>query len=117
MGLASVTARLLQREALLALLVLALAFLNFGHASAAFAAGGRIVVTATSLCGDAGAAPAGDHFACHACRPNTTALPPQPCVFEPAERIVASVGYGSTGFLMPILAIVLGGNPRAPPAA
>ena len=42
----------MRRDALLALLVLALSFLSFGHQSAVFAAGGRVVVTAHSICGD-----------------------------------------------------------------
>ena len=40
--------RRLARETLLALLVVALTFLNFGHSSAVFAAGGRVVVTRTT---------------------------------------------------------------------
>ncbi len=52
------------REALLALVVLALAFLNFGHASAVFAANGRIVITAHSVCGDPGSLPRGGRSLC-----------------------------------------------------
>ena len=117
MGWAGITDRRLWREALLALIVLALAFLNFGHSSAVFAAGGRVVVTATSICGDPGSSPsAGDHFACHGCRADAAALPPEPCAVEPVVFSTAIVAYA--GAIPLALAVVArhGGNPRAPPS-
>ena len=81
------------RDALLALLVIALTFLNFGHTSAVFAAGGRVVVTGHSICGEQPATHDGEHFACHACRPATVALPPPPLGVEPVCFAVAPVRY------------------------
>lgn len=105
------------RDALLALLVLALTFLNFGHTSAVFAAGGRVVVTATSICGDPMPAGAGDHFACHACRQDVASLPPPPALAEPVVFAVAPVAYVPAlpvTFAAPLLRTA---DPRGPPAA
>ena len=85
--------RWMARDALLALIVIALTFLNFGHTSAVFAAGGRVVVTGHSICGEQPAQHDGDHFACHACRPDTAALPPPPLGVEPVCFAVAPVRY------------------------
>lgn len=81
------------REALLALLVIALTFLNFGHSSAVFAAGGRVVVTGHSICGEQSAPRDGEHFACHACRPDAIALPPPPLSVEPVCFAISPVRY------------------------
>ena len=75
------------------LLVLALTFLNFGHTSAVFAAGGRVVVTGHSICGEQPAQRDGDHFACHACRPDNVALPPPPLGVAPVCFAMSSVRY------------------------
>lgn len=105
------------REALLALVVLALAFLSFGHTSAVFAAGGRVVVTAHSVCGDPGAIPAaGDHFACHGCKPDLALLPPRPAAAARLAFATASVIYPTpVEAAAPTLLRRLG-QPRAPPA-
>lgn len=104
------------REALLALVVLAVAFLNFGHQSAVLAAGGRIVVTATSICGDLGALPAaGDHFACHACRPAPSALPPTPQTIEPVVFAMVPVTYAEPAAATRASTARFAGNPRGPP--
>ena len=104
------------REALLALVVLALAFLNFGHESAVLAAGGRIVVTAHSICGDAGALPAaGDHFACHGCRPDAAMLPPEPCAADPVRFAPATVTYVAPPAAGDPRLEARPGNPRGPP--
>ena len=87
------TKRWMARDALLALLVLALTFLNFGHTSAVFAAGGRVVVTGHSICGEQPAQRDGDHFACHACRPDNVALPPPPLGVAPVCFAMSSVRY------------------------
>ena len=104
------------RDALLALVVLSLTFLNFGHTSAVFAAGGRVVVTATSICGDPLSAPAGDHFACHACRHDLPALPPAPTGVEPVCFAVAPVAYAEAVRPTLVMALPDIGNARAPPS-
>ena len=105
------------RETLLALVVLALAFLNFGHQSAVLAAGGRVVVTDHSICGDAGTLPAaGDHFACHACRPDAAMLPPEPCTVDPVLFALAPVTYAAPLFAWHRLLNARPGNPRGPPS-
>jgi hypothetical protein len=104
------------REALLALLVVALTFLNFGHTSAVFAAGGRVVVTGTSVCGDQSPTGAGDHFACHACRSDAAVLPPPPCEAAPIRFTVTPVAYAAQLPPAEIAPVRLAGNPRAPPA-
>ena len=109
---------LFARETLLALLVLALAFLNFGQTTAVFAAGGRVVVTGTSICGDHDPTAAGDHFICHACRSgDAAALPPPPATIAPVCFAVMPVVYAPA---LPALSdplLVRTGNPRAPPIA
>jgi len=104
------------REALLALLVVALTFLNFGHTSAVFAAGGRVVVTGTSVCGDQSPTGLGDHFACHACRSAVAVLPPPPCVAAPVRFAALPVAYAEQLPPAEIAPVLLAGNPRAPPA-
>jgi hypothetical protein len=105
------------RETLLALLVVALTFLNFGHTSAVFAAGGRVVVTGHSICGDQQTPSGGDHFACHACRPAAAALPPAPAGIVPIDFAAETVAYAAPLIAAPLPAFRLAANPRAPPAA
>ena len=82
------------RDALLALLVLGLTFLNFGHTNQAFAAGGRIVATTSAFCGNPFVPADGDHAPCHACRIGIPVdLPPPPVLVEPVAFIVAPVVY------------------------
>ena len=108
----------MMREALLALVVLALAFLNFGHESAVLAANGRIVVTAHSVCGDAGTFPAaGDHFACHGCKPDLAALPPVPIVVEPVRFCAEPVAYADAAPALRLAPVFSIAAPRGPPAA
>ncbi len=108
---------MLLRETLLALLVVALTFLNFGHSSAVFAAGGRVVVTASSICGDPGTPPDGAHFTCHACRPDIGALPPPPSAVEPVCFVATRVAY-ATPFAATETRLPFGlARPRGPPAA
>jgi hypothetical protein len=105
------------RDLLLALVVLALVALNFGHQSAVFAAGGRVVVTAASVCGDPLAPAAGEHFACHACRPDAIAPPPAPSRIEPVCFAATAVAFAP---LLPGLAefeLFGAALARAPPAA
>jgi hypothetical protein len=103
------------RETLLALLVLAIAFLNFGHDSAVFAAGGRVVVTGHAICGDQSAPGAGDHFTCHACRPDALALPPAPGEAAPVVFAATPLTYDAAGCARPIAGPATAAQPRGPP--
>jgi len=106
------------RDTLLALLVVALTFLNLGHSSAVFAAGGRVVVTAHSLCGDSQPVGDGEHFACHACRiGDAAALPPPPAMVAPGGFAVAPVAYAGPVSETALLAPRNAAQPRAPPPA
>jgi hypothetical protein len=107
--------KLMARETLLALLVVALTFLNFGHVGAVFAAGGRVVVTGTSICGDPVSPGAGDHFACHACRSNTAALPPPPAVVAPVVFAATPVAYTHGVAQIDVVRCLVAARPRAPP--
>ena len=103
------------REALLALLVIALTFLNFGHTSAVFAAGGRVVVTGTSWCGDPVAPKDGEHFTCHACRQDAPALPPAPVAVAPVQFNACAVAYSADPAAMPAPSVRFAVRPRGPP--
>src|SRR4051794_14855873 len=84
--------RIVARETLLALLVLALAFLNFGHVSISTA--GQFNLTPDSWCGDPLLPDAPNHSPCHACRIGGGAdLPPQPACVEPVIFTLADVAY------------------------
>jgi hypothetical protein len=103
------------RDSVLAVLTLALVFLNFGHSSAVFASGGRVVVTGTSICGDPITPSAGDHFACHACRPNLALLPPRQLEVEAVCFAVADVTYAGLAAGHHVNLLPDAGNARAPP--
>ena len=103
------------RETLLALLVVALTFLNFGHSSAVFAAGGRVVVTGHAICGDAGSVHDGEHFACHACRPSVAVLPPAPAEPEAACFTAVAIAYAAAAAPIDSSAGLLAFEPRGPP--
>ena len=105
------------RETLLALLVLALTFLNFGHTSAVFAAGGRVVVTGHAICGDQGAVNEGEHFACHACRPTVADLQPPPAEPDPVCFATAAVHYATAIAPIDSSAGLLAFAPRGPPVS
>ncbi|MBN9305260.1 MAG: hypothetical protein BGO82_08880 [Devosia sp. 67-54] len=116
MGQGEPLSRSIARDVVLAALVLALLFLNFGHSSAVFAAGGRVVVTAQSICGDQPAPVAGDHFACHACRPALAVLPPPPATSVAAEFAIVPVVYALPALVQPLLTPGRDAQPRGPPA-
>ena len=116
MGQGQTISQSVARDVLLAALVLALLCLNFGHSSAVFAAGGRVVVTAQSVCGDQPAPVAGNHFACHACRPGPAVLPPPPVECVAAEFSVAQVVYAPPAVGQPVLTTGRVAQPRGPPA-
>jgi hypothetical protein len=104
------------RETLLALLVLALAFLNFGHNTLAFAADGHVVSVSHAYCGDPLAPAGADHTPCHACRIGSAAdLPPAPCVIEPVAFVADVVVYFDNVAAPRIAPLAIAGNPRAPP--
>jgi hypothetical protein len=91
------------REMLLALAVIALIFLNFGHVEVT--ASGQVQVTPDSWCGDP-LAPNGDaHAPCHACRVDGAALPPPPVGADAVCFGVTAVSYAA-----------LPNGPAAPPA-
>lgn len=82
------------KEAVLALLVLGLVFLNFGHANRVFAAEGRIVVTTDAACGNPFVPVDGDHAPCHVCRIGAAAdLPPPPVAVEPVVFLSVPAAY------------------------
>lgn len=106
---------LLARESLLALLVIALLFLNFGHVSAN--ASGEFRFAADSWCGSPLLPHAPDHPPCHACRIGGGAdLPPPSAAVEPVAFCALAVVYAVEP---PPLALPLAVRPaqaRGPPA-
>lgn len=104
------------RDTLLALLVLGLIFLNFGHSSAVFAAGGRVVVTGTSICGEQNSATPGDHFACHACRQDVVGLPPAPVTFCQVIHGAVPVVFTAIAMVAATATVMGMPRPRGPPA-
>ena len=102
------------REMLLALAVVALTFLNFGHVSVS--ASGDIQVTPDSWCGSPLAPEGTPHSPCHACRADGVAPPPPPAAIEPVCFVATPVAY-----IAPVAAIELPldtrpAQPRGPPA-
>lgn len=79
------------RETLLALTVIALTFLNYGHVSVT--ASGDFRIVPDSWCGDPLLPDAPKHSPCHACRVGGAALPPAPNCVEPVVFGVAPVAY------------------------
>jgi hypothetical protein len=85
------TSRPILREALLAALVLALVFLNFGH-NTAFAGAGYDVES--SWCGDPLSPDPVAHAPCHACRVGEgAALPPPPLAAIAVVQLALLVDY------------------------
>lgn len=102
------------REMLLALAVIALTFLNFGHVSVT--ASGDLQVTPDSWCGSPLAPDGIAHAPCHACRVDGAALPPPPACVEPVAFAAIPVAYAT-----PVLTTVRVlhtrlAQPRGPPA-
>jgi hypothetical protein len=119
MGFRGEKSRIVARETLLACLVLALAFLNFGHTNLSFAFDGHTVVaSAGPLCGDPVHPNGQDHQQpCHACRIGGGAdLPPPPCGAVPVAFAVLPVAYADTPALLPPPRLSLTAHPRGPPA-
>lgn len=108
--------RLIGRETLLALLVLALAFLNFGHVSVSHGGGFRVVPDA--WCGDPLLPDSPEHSPCHACRIGSGAdLPPVPGDIAPVLFAVTAVVYAAPAFVGRATPLHFFANPRAPPTA
>lgn len=111
------TGRMLLREALLALLVLSLVFLSFGHPAAA-REGYGVASDDTSWCGDPIAPTDLSHTPCHACRIGEgAALPPMPVEAEAVCFAQAAVVYAEPALALDVFAPPTFANPRAPPAA
>ena len=107
--------RLVLREALLALLVLAIVFLNFGHVAPSLA-GPNQFSAGVAFCGDPIHPGAPDHTPCHVCRIGGGAdLPPPPVRAEPVVFMVAAVFYAAEIAPIVLAPIRPSASPRAPP--
>ena len=107
--------RVYLRETLLALLVLALTFLNYGHVGVS--ASGDFKFTPDSWCGDPLAPGSADHAPCHACRiGNGADLPPPPASIEPVAFVAAPVAYFAPLPLLDLPVRARPVQPRGPPA-
>jgi hypothetical protein len=107
-------------EVVRALCVMALVFLNFGHAPLAAplsAAPALSAVADASFCGDPLDDQHQDHAPCHACRIGGGAdLPPAPCAVEPAHGLVLPVRYAPDRHAIVLRAGWRASAQRAPPA-
>ena len=102
------------RETLLALAVVALTFLNFGHISVS--ASGDIFVTPDSWCGSPMAPDDVAHAPCHACRVDGANLPPPPVEATPVCFAFATLVYAEL-IATPVLPVAQRPvQPRGPPA-
>jgi hypothetical protein len=109
------TSGLILREALLALLVVALVFLNFGHV--AVQASGELHYTAESWCGAPAAPDSPAHAPCHACRIGQGADLPPPCgVAEPVLFATTPVVYAAPALDPPAPQTIRPALARGPPA-
>ena len=104
----------LLRETLLALLVLGLVFLNFGHTAAS--ASGEFRFVADSWCGDPLLPGQRDHAPCHACRIGGGAdLPPPAATVLPVIFAVTPVVYAAPPALRLAPQMQRPTLPRGPP--
>jgi hypothetical protein len=102
------------RETLLALLVIALTFLNFGHVSVT--ASGDFRVTPDSWCGDPLLPNSPDHSPCHACRIGSGAdLPPPPASIEPVAFVASPVAHIAPRGAIDLPVRTRPTQPRGPP--
>jgi hypothetical protein len=107
--------RPLVRETLLAVLVIALIFLNFGHV--AVTASGDFRVTPDSWCGDPLLPDSPEHSPCHACRiGNGADLPPPSDCIEPVEFVAFAVTYSAPVVALDLPVHARPVQPRGPPA-
>lgn len=109
------------REAVGMLCMLALVFLNFGHAPAGLSVSYAADLTpyfstGADLCLDGAPAPDHAHAPCHACRIGAGAdLPPPPCVAAPAFRLAVEAAYAEPAALPPRPTPLRQPSQRAPP--
>ena len=103
------------RETLLALLVIALTFLNYGHTSVS--AAGNLQLVPDSWCGDPLLPDSPDHSPCHACRIGSGAdLPPRPAGIGSVAFIVTAVAYVAAPVRIDLPLHARPSQPRGPPA-
>lgn len=103
------------REILLALVVIALTFLNYGHVSVT--ASGDFRVVPDSWCGDPLLPDSPDHSPCHACRIGSGAdLPPTPGCIEPVEFVAVPVAYIAPSAVPELPLRARPAQPRGPPS-
>ncbi len=101
------------REIVLALAVLALTFLNYGHVSVS--ASGDLQITPDSWCGSPLAPADIAHAPCHACRVDGAALPPPPTCIEPVAFVAVAVAYAAPLPVAPSARHTHPALPRGPP--
>jgi len=105
------------REALLALLVLAVTFLNFSTTTVSVASDDQTVVSAiTVFCGDHPLSNDCGHVVCHACRPNIADLPPPPSTAVRVAFGATRVVYADAVADIDAAPVAVKPNPRGPPA-
>jgi hypothetical protein len=103
------------RETLLALLVVALTFLNYGHASVS--AAGDVQITPDSWCGDPLLPDSPDHSPCHACRIGSGAdLPPPPACVDPVSFDAMPIAYAAPIAPIDLPLQARQAQPRGPPS-
>lgn len=103
------------RETLLAALVVALVFLNYGHVSVT--ASGDFRVVPDSWCGDPLLPDSPEHSPCHACRIGSGAdLPPAPACIEPVDFVAVPVAYAAPSVTPQRPLQMRPALPRGPPA-
>jgi hypothetical protein len=107
--------RVYLRETLLALLVVALTFLNYGHVSVS--AAGAVKITPDSWCGDPLLPDSPDHSPCHACRIGSGAdLPPPPACAKPVSFVATKFAYAAPLATIELLLRARPAQPRGPPS-
>jgi hypothetical protein len=103
------------REILLAAVVVALTFINYGHV--AVSASGDFRVTPDSWCGDPLAPGSAAHAPCHACRIGAGAdLPPPPACIEPVIFVAVPVVYVAPLAVIDLPLRARPAQPRGPPS-
>jgi hypothetical protein len=103
------------REIILAAVVVALTFLNYGHV--AVSASGDFRVTPDSWCGDPLLPDSPDHSPCHACRIGSGAdLPPPPVCVGPVSFVARPIAYAAPLATIELPLQARPAQPRAPPS-
>jgi hypothetical protein len=103
------------RETLLALLVVALTFLNYGHV--AVSAAGGVQITPDSWCGDPLLPDSPDRSPCPACRIGSGAdLPPRPTCAMPVSFVAIPTAYATPLATIELPLHARPAQPRGPPS-